>query len=123
MAISTLTLAAPAPAPVPAEPLNKRTSVAFNAYGPGDCDSSPNTRFIGNSGGCQNFNAVSYGAQYENLGGGTCIFKSWENKGCSGKATTRTVTDGNSQCYPIANKNDGTFYVTDGLQSVSITCS
>ena len=115
-------VAAPAPVAEPAV-LEKRNTIQFNTYGPSNCNSSPNTRFAGASGGCQNFNAVSFGAQYENLGGGTCVFKSWENRNCNGKATTRTITSGANTCYMIANKNDGTFCLTNGAQSVSVTCA
>ncbi|KAK5653728.1 hypothetical protein OQA88_7884 [Cercophora sp. LCS_1] len=105
--------------------LDKRTSQAaqVRVWGSGACDSSPIYNSAYTPGGCANIGGTgSFGARVNNPNQ-VCVFKFWQNAGCSGSATTWYINGAkDTGCFPLANQG-GVFQLTSGARSFIANCA
>lgn len=96
----------------------------FNLLGfdAGDCTGGANFDASVTPGQCTEFTQVNFGA-IAITGQEECVFKFWENSGCTGQAVTWFVTANRlTDCIPVADDN-GVFTLGSGARSVIANCA
>ncbi|KAL4877589.1 hypothetical protein BJY04DRAFT_221961 [Aspergillus karnatakaensis] len=122
----------------------RSTGVWLDVYHEGNCNSDwqdqPRSGWVW-SGQCKNFDSNTYGASLGQVSESDvewppqCTLKFWENADCHGKATVHHVADTgvwksgtwfgvymHYNCFAVANKASGEFYLGNGASSVLMTC-